>query len=195
MGKRRLPAATSTRTAVFIVAAVVFLAAGMASGAGTAVPWKFHQLDNDRCWDAATKDANLNGYSEEVWYDVDNDCRWDTHLWNSVGADNLLESLTFDMDEDRHWEYWLVDTNQRIGFDVAFFDDNEDGYYDRWARLGTAPDPSLGTIGGPQQRTGTLLLLDWLADKTGRAVWAGPDSDSDGYPDLIDRHPTDRRYR
>jgi len=179
--------------AVCTVAAVL-AAVGSASAANTAATWKYLQLDGDRCWDAATMDANFNGYAEDVRYDIDNDCRWDTRIWNSVGADDFLESLTFDMDENGRWEYWLADTNQREGFDIAFFDDDEDGAYDRWAWIPRAPDTSLGTIGGAPQRSGALGLVEWLAARTGRAVWRGPDYDSDGYPDLIDRRPNDSRY-
>ena len=51
--------------------------------------WRRWELDNDRCWDVTTLDQNDNGYSEVAWFDLDNDCRWDTKIWNSVGGDAL----------------------------------------------------------------------------------------------------------
>jgi len=141
-------------------------------GASTAATWRYLQLDADRCWDAAHMDADFNGLAEDAWYDVDNDCRLDTRLWNSVGADSLLESLTFDMNEDGHWEYWLLDTDQREGYEVAYFDVNADGYYDGRRYIRNEPDISLGTIGGAPQRSGALGLVEWLAGITGKAVWS-----------------------
>src|SRR5688572_4649605 len=118
--------------------AVALSTAGAASAAATGAQWKLWQLDNDRCWDAATMDSNFNGNAEDLRFDIDNDCRWDTRLWNSVGGDHFAESLTFDMNEDGRWEFWLADTNQVEGFEVVYFDDNRDGYYDRWAYLANA---------------------------------------------------------
>ena len=106
---------------IALVAATVALAApGIASAAG----WKYWQLDTDRCWDATTIDANGNGNYEVSWYDIDNDCRWDMKIWNSVGGDDFAESMTYDMNEDGRWEIWLADNDQQVGFDVVYFDDN-----------------------------------------------------------------------
>ena len=125
-----------------VVVAVVLATAGSASAAG----WRTYQVDNDRCWDATSLDQNGNGYWEIMWFDLDNDCRWDTKIWNSVGGDTFAESLTYDMNEDGRWEAWLVDTDQREGFEVVYFDDSGDGYYDRWAYVPqAAPDISLRT--------------------------------------------------
>jgi hypothetical protein len=195
------------RTSVAVLTTAIALAvslgvSGAASAAGTAMSaarWQFHQLDADRCWDATTLDANFNGNVEQVWYDVDNDCRWDTHLWNSVAWDGFLESMTFDMDENGRWEYWLADNDQRVGFDVAYFDDNADGYYDRWAYVPNAPTTRLPTlaeqigegtvVGGTPQRSGAMGLVVYLSRFTGQAAWAPPDRDGDGTPDPLDRYP------
>ena len=192
----RLQGWRKSRVAVLVVAGML-LAAGVASAAATAATWKFHQLDGDRCWDAATMDANFNGWIEDVRYDVDNDCGWDTRLWNSVGGESFMESMTFDMDEDGRWEYWLADNDQREGFDVVYFDDNRDGRWDRWAYVPrAAPDTTLaeqigrGTVvGGAPQRSGAMGLVEFLAGFTGRAVWAPADRDRDGTPDHMDRYP------
>src|SRR5262245_30153203 len=108
--KRRfdLYSAAMLRGRGVVIAVVVALAlSGSALAAGTAASWKLHQLDADRCWDATSMDADYNGRIENIWYDVDNDCAWDTRIWNSVGGDSFLESMTLDMDEDGRWEYWL----------------------------------------------------------------------------------------
>jgi hypothetical protein len=183
---------------IILSAVVAALAtAGVASAAG----WRTWQLDGDRCWDATTIDQNDNGYWEVAWYDVDNDCRWDTKIWNSVGGDAFAESMYYDMDENGRWEAWLVDTDQRVGFEVAYFDDNGDGYYDRWARVPqAAPDISLSahlaqvgsTVGGRAQYGGVFGLVNYMSGFTGRAVWAPADYDNDGCPDHLDTN--NRRY-
>lgn len=110
--------------------------------------------------------------------------------------------MTFDMNEDGRWEYWLADNNQRVGFDIAYFDDDGDGYYNRWAYIPqAAPDTSLGSIlgaiqndtrvGGTPQRSGAFGLVVYLSNFTRTSVWAPPDSDNDGRPNGIDRYPYD----
>src|SRR5688572_7417362 len=120
-------------TIIGFVALVAAAAALVAPGAAQAAGWQYWQLDSDRCWDASTLDANGNGYAEITWYDMDNDCRWDTKVWNSVGGEAFAEAVTFDASEDGRWDLWLVDTDQQVGHEIAYFDDNADGYYDRWA--------------------------------------------------------------
>ena len=163
--------------------------AGVASAAAS---WKYWELDGDRCWDSTTLDASFNGNYEVAWFDLDNDCRWDTKIWNSVGGDDFAESMTYDMNEDGRWEFWLVDTNQRVGFDVVYFDDNADGYYDRWAPMAASRSMTLaevlgqGSFGGTIRQSGAMGLVTYLAGYTGQAAWAPGDRDSDGCPDALD---------
>jgi hypothetical protein len=164
----------------------------MAGSASAAASWKYWQLDGDRCWDSTTLDASFNGNYEVAWFDLDNDCRWDTKIWNSVGGDDFAESMTYDMNEDGRWEFWLVDTNQRVGFDVVYFDDDADGYYDRWAPMAASRTMTLaevlgqGSFGGTIRQSGAMGLVTYLAGYTGQAAWAPGDRDSDGCPDALD---------
>ena len=183
---------------VFVLVAAAALSATAASAAG----WRSWQLDDDRCWDATTLDQNYNGYWEVAWYDLDNDCRWDTKLWNSVGGDAFAESMTYDMDEDGRWEAWLLDTDQQPGYEVAYFDDNGDGYYDRWAYVPQrAPDISLrthlgqvgSTVGGRARYDGIANVVNVMAGFTGRTAWAPADQDNDGCPDALDPNNYVRR--
>ncbi len=176
--------------AVTLCAVVAMLST--ASVASAAASWKYWQLDGDRCWDSTTLDASFNGNYEVAWFDLDNDCRWDTKIWNSVGGDDFAESMTYDMNEDGRWEFWLVDTNQRVGFDVVYFDDNADGYYDRWAPMAASRTMTLaevlgqGSFGGTIRQSGAMGLVTYLAGYTGQAAWAPGDRDSDGCPDALD---------
>ena len=118
---------------VFVVATIGMGAApGHASAATPA--WQFHQLDADRYWDVATMDANQNGIPEQIWFDLDNDGRLDTHLYNSEGSESLLEVLTYDSDEDGTVEYMYLDTNQIAGYELLYVNANDDGYWDGPAR-------------------------------------------------------------
>ena len=182
------------------VVAAVLSTAGVASAATAAAQWKLWRLDNDSCWDAATMDANFNGNPEDQRFDIDNDCRWDARLWNSVGGDHFAESMTYDMNEDGRWEIWLVDTNQREGFDVVYFDDNRDGYYDRWAYMANAASRTLRdaildntVVGGAPQYGGLAALGLTLARFTGQAYYTAGDYDDDRRPDNIDPCPRDPR--
>ena len=64
-----------------VAATISLLAPGTASAAAS---WKVWQTDGDRCWDSTTMDANFNGNYEVALFDLDNDCRWDTKIWNSA---------------------------------------------------------------------------------------------------------------
>lgn len=182
-------------TIIGLIALVIAVTALVTPGAASAAGWRYFQLDNDRCWDASTLDSNGNGYWEVAWYDLDSDCRWDTKLWNSVGGDAFAEAMTYDMNEDGRWEAWLVDTNQLAGYEFVYFDDNADGYYDRWARVPqAAPDISLraalaqagSTVGGRATYNGAFGLVNYMAGFTGGATWAPGDRDNDGCPDGLD---------
>jgi hypothetical protein len=185
-------------TIIGLVALVATLAALVAPGAAQAAGWTSWQFDRDRCYDASTLDANRNGYWEVAVYDLDNDCRWDTKLWNSWGGDAFAEAMIHDMDEDGRWEMWLVDTNQTPGHEIVYFDDTGDGYYDRWAYVPqAAPDVNLrthlaqvgSTGGGRPTYNGAFGLVTFMANFTGGAAWAPGDRDNDGCPDGLDNDP------
>jgi hypothetical protein len=178
-----------------LVALVAAAAALVAPGTASAAGWRTFQLDGDRCWDATSLDANGNGNWEALLYDLDNDCRWDTKLWNSVGGDAFAESMIHDMNEDGRWEMWLVDTDRLPGHEIVYFDDNGDGGYDRWAYVPkAAPDFSLrahlasvgSTVGGRATYGGAFGLVTYMANFTGGAAWAPGDRDNDGCPDGLD---------
>jgi hypothetical protein len=184
-------------TIIGFVALVVAAAALVAPGAASAAGWRYWQLDNDRCWDASTLDQNGNGNWEVAWYDMDNDCAWDTKMWNSVGGDGFAEAMTYDAYEDGRWDVWLVDTDQRVGHEVAYFDDNGDGYYDRWAYVPrAAPDMSLrahlaqmgSTVGGRATYNTGFGLVNYMAGFTGSVAYAPSDVDNDNCPDHLDRN-------
>ena len=92
------------------------------------------------------------------------------------------------MNEDGRWELWLADTNQLEGFEVVYFDDNRDGYYDRWAPMAASRTMTLaevlrqGSFGGTIRQSGAMGLVTYLAPYTGQAAWAPGDRDSDGCP-------------
>ncbi len=125
----------TTRTVRRIATTAAGLALTAAASMLTATPataadWQLHQLDYDRCYDMATLDTEDNGYANDIYMDLDNDCRWDTRQWNTTGHDSFHERMSFDRDEDGSLNTLLVDTNQRQGFDYVRFDRNDDGYWD-----------------------------------------------------------------
>ena len=104
------------------------------------------------------------------------------------------ESLTYDMNEDGRWEIWLADNNQRVGFDVVYFDDNADGYYDRWTpmpsgrRWGPFDVACRGAGAGLVRRHDPPERRDGPGHDAGRLLagtvaWAPADYDNDGCPD------------
>jgi hypothetical protein len=159
MRARRVWKAVGTQrrsTLVAVLAVVTLSATGVASAAGTAGTWKYWQLDQDRCKDAATMDANFNGNNEDAWFDLDNDCRWDTRIWNSLGGDHFSESLTFDMDENDVPEYRMLDINQRTGFEWLYIDRNQDGVYEL-RRIIPGSDLDVTTRANTNNASSTIL--------------------------------------
>ncbi len=181
------------RSAVVTMGLTTMGSLALASPAYAYESWQLYQVDGDACYDVATMDADGNGFFEEAWFDLDNDCRWDTRVWNSVGADNFAESATFDMDEDGYWETWVADNDQREGFDVAYFDDNHDGRYDRWVSLRPVASASgtFGFVGPPTNPSPFYTLMLQLAGETGTAVFGSSDRDGDGWYDHEDSWPGD----
>ncbi len=182
-------------TAAVVLAGVMATTVLPAEASGD---WIYFNVDADRCNEIALMDADGNGFFEDQWFDTDNDCSFDTRLWNTTGSDNFLEAMTFDMNEDGNWEVWHVDTDQRVGFEVAYFDDTGDGFYDRWQRIpavanaaGSGSRWTTMTMGGPSEPSGVNRLLVQLAEATGTAVWGEPDRDGDGWSDNRDARPGD----
>jgi hypothetical protein len=153
---------------VAILAATVVLSAASAASAATASgTWRLWQLDGDRCWDAATLDANRNGYNEDSRFDLDNDCRWDTRVWNSYGGEALAESLTYDMDENGVAEYFLLDTNQRVGFEWIYLDLNQDRHYEQ-RRI--VPGSDLDAITRTTTYNASSAILHQFTMRTGQSL-------------------------
>lgn len=115
---------------LIVAAAAIGAALFVSSAPAQAASWVSHQTDSDWCYDAKTLDMEGNGYANDIWLDYDNDCRYDTRQWNTAGHDNLHERLGFDMDENGRFEVVLADTNQRVGWELVYFDQNQDGYFE-----------------------------------------------------------------
>lgn len=106
----------------------------------TAADWQLHQVDADGFYDAATMDADGNGCTEELWFDLDSDSLWDAHLYNTRGGDCFVETLTYDMDENGRPEYRVLDIDQKVGFEWVYFDPDQNG---RWNFRRIVPGSSL----------------------------------------------------
>jgi hypothetical protein len=126
------------------------------TGAGAADGWRYGQADEDSCFDAATRDDDRNGLLELVWLDIDNDCRWDTRLSNTAYGDDLLEKITYDMDENGVFEIVAEDINQRVGFEWIGFDLDQDGVVES-RRIIPGSDLDVARSSNAQNLSGTLL--------------------------------------
>lgn len=113
-----------------LAAAGAAIALAVTSGGAVAASWNYEQTDADWCYDAAWMDRDGNGVIDQLWSDLDDDCRWDSRLYNSRGSDALLEVATYDMDENGIPSFRLLDGDQRVGFDYIQADWNQDGRWD-----------------------------------------------------------------
>ena len=128
MNASRIARRISTFAAAIAIATTGTLLSG--ATAASAAEWQLHELDGDYCYDMATLDLEGNGYANDVWMDLDNDCRWDTRQWNTRGHDSFHERMSFDRNEDGYLNALLIDTDQRVGFDYVKQDRDGDGYWD-----------------------------------------------------------------
>lgn len=142
--------------------ALLGVAGAPSAGAATAT-WRYSNTDADSCWEIASIDRNFNGYAEEIWADVDNDCRWDTRQLNTYGHDSFHEAITFDMNENGRPEMWVTDTNQRTGFEWAFYDTDQNGYANYRVAIGVSTTDELqyliGLSNGQFGYSGSSLAL------------------------------------
>ena len=145
---------------------VIALGASPASAAG----WVYQQTDRDACYDAVSMDSDNNGRINVVWFDLDNDCVFDTAMWDTNGNDALLERASYDMNENGRTEALMVDTDQRVGYDWVYVDLNEDGYWDQRAALATTIIGST-TVGGTATYGGVPGLLTTMARIGGVVAW------------------------
>jgi len=135
------------------------VAVALPPSAAAAAQWQLQQLDADRCWDSMTLDADFNGIAEQVWFDVDNDCRWDTRQYNTRGGDAFHEELSYDMNENGVPEYLLQDIDQRVGYEWLYIDLNQDR---RFEAKRIIPGSSLDRL----NRDNNRLLVDMTTQQT-----------------------------
>jgi hypothetical protein len=119
---------SARRIASVAIAVLAALLVGTATA--SAAGWQYAQTDSDRHWDAASVDRNGNGLIDDAWFDLDNDGRWDSRIFNSRFGDELLETAIYDMNENDVAEFKLLDTDQRVGFEYLYVNRNQDGYWD-----------------------------------------------------------------
>jgi hypothetical protein len=161
---------SSTIVALLALALAATIAAALPPSAAAAAQWQSSQTDGDRCWDASTLDADFNGYAEQIWFDLDNDCRWDTHQYNTRYADNFHEEVSYDMDENGVPEYVIQDIDQRVGFEWAYIDLNQDR---RFETKRVIPGSSLDQINRANNRTMKVITASQMfhfATMTGQSL-------------------------
>jgi len=136
-GSRIRRACTAVAAAVALSVPVAAITASPAQAAGS---WEYWQLDNDYCYDAVARDTDYNGRYNEVWFDLDNDCYWDTHTWDGNDTHPALDHTHYDMNENNRYDIW-IDFN-RVGiygaYDDIYYDTNQDGYWDLHEQRGFA---------------------------------------------------------
>jgi hypothetical protein len=150
-------------TGTIAAAALALVAAPQAMAAG----WQYWEVDGDRCYDASTLDANGNGNAEQHWFDLDNDCRWDTNLYNTRGWDGFLEEATYDMNENGAPEYLIQDMNQRVGFEWVYLDRNQDRVYEQRRII---PGSDLDAITRTTTNMANNAILHQFTMRTGQSL-------------------------
>jgi hypothetical protein len=163
--ERTQPIRASIRLAIAGLAAVV--AMGAMTATAVAAGWQFAQQDADQYYDAAYRDADSNGNIDDLWADLDNDGRWDSHVYNTRGWDNLLETITYDMDENGAPEYRLLDTDQRVGFEYVYVDRNQDR---RWDLRRIIPGSSADYLNRVNRYNASNALLHRFRMRTGQSL-------------------------
>lgn len=153
-----------------LAASIALLAAVGVASPSAAAQWQYYQLDSDRFYDAATIDTNGNGWIDRMWFDVDNDSRFDTHVYNSIGHESFLEVVTYDFNEDGRLEAWAQDVDQRSGFDIFYVDSNRDGRFEGPYATSVAGLTRPTIVGGIPRPDGLAGLTIYLAGLTGNVV-------------------------
>ena len=133
----------------------------------SAADWQLQEYDGDVYADAALLDADDNGRAEQYWFDIDNDGGWDTHLYNTRRADDFLEVVTYDMNENTRPEYLLLDIDQRQGFEWVYFDPDQDG---RWNFRRIIPGSTLDATTRLNNLNATREQLRAFQYRTGQSV-------------------------
>jgi hypothetical protein len=126
-----------------------------------------HQTDSDRCWDISTLDTDYNGNVEQAWFDIDNDCRWDTRIYNTRFGDNFLEEISFDPNENGAPEYVLQDIDQRQGMEWIYFDLNQDRLFET-KRIIPGSSLDFATRGAVNNATRDMMYL--FTARTGQSL-------------------------
>jgi hypothetical protein len=162
---------------VVTVGALLVLAALPA--VASASHWQYHETDGDACPDAASHDTNMNGRIDDFWADLDQDCRWDSRLFNSRYDETILEEARYDMDENGRPEFGLKDVNQRAGFEWFFADLDQDG---RWGRWRVIPRSSLD-YDRPNRMNVSSGMIHRFYQATGQSLlYGGPNPITSVYP-------------
>jgi hypothetical protein len=133
------------RAASISMAAVAGSLSLFGGSASAAAPWTYQY------WTGAgtviVQDANYNGRIDNVWMDLDHDGRWDTHMFDNDGYDQVLEWVSLDANENGRPEMYVYSTNGTSGW---FYINT---YYDDGRTYASYPFPTtststIGSVGG-----------------------------------------------
>lgn len=162
---------TSADRLALLLAAAAALVLGAATPA-SAASWRYFDFDADAYYDAAAIDRDGNGRYDHLYFDLDNDDVWDTHLYNVRGSDALLETADYDMDENGEIEFRLTDGDGRLGFDYLYVNLDQNGAWD-WFRGGTrriVPGSNIDAITRTLRSNASRRLIDDFRARTGMSL-------------------------
>lgn len=129
-GRTNSTRSRAARFATVAVATLLTLLATSVTATATAAEWQRFDLDADNYYDVMGIDRDGSGRFEDIYFDLDDDGRWDTNMYNTRFSDSFLEVLDFDMDENEEVEARLRDADQREGFDYILVDRDQNGRWD-----------------------------------------------------------------
>jgi hypothetical protein len=154
---------------VAVVAVVALLTMLAATGTATAADWQYVNADSDAYYDITAIDRDDSGFFEDIRFDLDNDGRWDTRLYNTRLSESFLEILSFDMDENGNIETQLRDADQREGFDYILVDRDQNGYWDPWRGYTQRiiPGSHLDHVTASNRRNASSALIHNTRQQTG----------------------------
>jgi hypothetical protein len=161
------------RTAVSAALAAVVGAAALATTASPAsaatAGWRYYQTDGDYCYDAQIWVDGYGRLTANGWFDLSNDCRFETYARDTNG-DFRLDEVWVDSVYGGSWDYLVIGSNVWAGQNgSSYYGFSYPGPYGTyWAQQ----YQTYATVGGtPSSPSAFYNMAVYYAKSTGNVYW------------------------
>jgi hypothetical protein len=166
--RTRRIARTALAAALAAVVGVTMLAAAASPASAATAGWRYYQTDRDYCYDAQIWVDSYGRLTANGWFDLNNDCRFET-LARDANGDFTVDEVWVDYYYGGSWDFLVIGPNVWEGQNGSTSYISYPGPYGTyWARN----YQTYATVGGrPSSPSALYTFALSSARSTGSVYW------------------------